>query len=121
MAQTLFNLGFPGSSAPWAYQHSLGISTKDIETWWKSTYPTLKSDLEKGQAAGLGPGNKPLPLTPGQPGYVPPAPPPSSGGPSGTVVISLLVVGAAVGGLYYYKSKEGRLPWEKNGKKAKAS
>jgi len=113
MAQTLFTLGFPSTGSPWAYQHTLGVSIKDVETWWKSNLPALKTDLQNAQAGGLGPGNKPLP---GQPGYVPPMPVPQPQDNTGTVLlVSVLLVGGGLAGYYYYKQQKGM-----KGKKASA-
>jgi len=109
--KTMFALGLPSTSAPWGFHHSLGVSIKDVEGWWKDSLPTLKQDLENAAT------NLPGQQTPA------PAPPPqvpqtvrSSGGPDGTtILVAVLLLGGAAGGYYFWKKSK-----EKGGKAAKA-
>ena len=110
--KTMFALGLPSTSAPWGFHHSLGVSIKDVEGWWKDSLPTLKQDLENAAT------NLPGQQTPA------PAPAPaqvpqtirSSGGPDGTtILVAVLLLGGAAGGYYFWKKSK-----EKGGKTAKA-
>lgn len=96
MSHTLFTLGFPTTNAPWSYQHSLGISTKEVVDWWKTAEKKVDTAIADANAAGLGPANAPVP---------PPRPvtPPDSGLSGTTILVSVLLVGGLLGGYYYYK------------------
>lgn len=102
MAETFFNLGFPTTSAPWSYQHSLGISVKDVESWWKNSYPAIKQDISAFQNSGLGPGNAPAT----NPMMMQQRPVQSTSSDGTTLLVSLLVVGGAIGGYLYWKKQQ---------------
>jgi hypothetical protein len=95
MSHTLFSLGFPTTTAPWSYQHSLGISTREVVDWWKTAEKRVDTAIADVNAAGLGPTNAPPPK--------PVTPPPSEGLSGTTILLTVLLVGGALGGFYYYK------------------
>ena len=99
MAQTLFSLGFATQNSPWSYQHTLGISTSDIQAWWKNNLPALKQELQN-----LPGGTTPAKLSP-PPGYMTPTPQPQDN--SGTVLlVSVLLVGGGLAAYYFYKKNK---------------
>jgi hypothetical protein len=109
MMRSMFGLGLPVAE-PWAYQHTLGVSLKDVESWWKQSLPTLKKDLTN--VAGNLPGQTP---TQPPPGLLMSAPQPSSGPDTTTILVAVLLLGGAAGGYYYWQKSK-----KKNGKAAKA-
>lgn len=104
--RTMFALGLPVSSAPWSYDHSLGVSLKDVEGWWKTSLPGLKKDLESLPGQSTTPTPAPTPMAP-------PMMAPSSDS-TGTILIAVLLLGGAAGGYYFWKKSQ-----KKNGKAAK--
>lgn len=108
MAQTLFTLGFATTNSPWAYQHTLGISTGDIQAWWKNNLPALKQQLQNLPGGAATPAK---PLSP-PPGYMTPQPQDNS---SNVLLVSVLLVGGGLAAYYFYKKSK-----DAKGKKASA-
>lgn len=100
MAQTLFSLGFATQNSPWSYQHTLGISTSDIQAWWKNNLPALKQELQNLPTGA----STAKPLTP-PPGYMTPTPQPQDNS-STVLLVSVLLVGGGLAAYYFYKKNK---------------